>query len=86
MKGKGKLTRRTVVDPSPKLTSKKIDVPSLNIKFNITHDNLSCFMGTKNTIKKGCRRVSRSIRTNKKPQSKLKHQVGGERPQTKQKN
>ena len=66
MKPRNKVTRKANKELSPKIIHKKLDIPNFNIKFNISQDNLSCFMSSKNAIKKACRKASQSVRKTKK--------------------
>ena len=70
MKGKRKPTKRMITSTPPKINPNKNGLAPLNIKFNITHDNLSCFMGNKNNLKKVQRHTSKSVRHQKKTSSK----------------
>ena len=74
MKGKGKTHRKNALARSPKLPCKKMDGDGLKIKFNITQDNLCCFMGNKNLKKKGTRKHSQSVNKKTKGQELLKVQ------------
>ena len=57
MKGK-KQRRNSNPNSSQPKHLKREEPPLTKIKFNLSMDNLSCFMGSRNSIKKCLRKVS----------------------------
>lgn len=75
---KSKKNRKSIRDPSPGGTSHAAPTSELiKFKFNLSDDNISCFMNKNRVSKRICRKTSQSSAKSQKPQSKPKSVVTG---------
>lgn len=70
---KGKINRKIVIQPFPPSNNRMSDTQQLKrFKFQISNDNISCFIGKTKTSKRVCRKTSQSSVKSQKFSSKPK--------------
>lgn len=73
---KSKKNRKCIREPSPAVGAHMAaSAESAKFKFNLSEDNISCFMGKNKVSKRICRKTSQSSAKNQRPQSKCKSSV-----------
>ncbi len=70
---KSKINRKLLIQPFPPSNNRISDTPQLKrFKFQISHDNISCFIGKNKNSKRVCRKTSQSSAKSQKYSSKPK--------------